>query len=103
MQHSVSMKNFQEILAEESIPRGLNTCQKCIWYLKKGDWDRAHDILQEEDSKDTSWVHGYLHKVEGDMGNAKYWFRLAGRKWREDVGLEDELEEIICELWGSSK
>ncbi len=89
------MKNFQETLEEENHPKDLSIALRSLWYLKKSDWDKAHDVLQEEDSKETAWVHGYLHKIEGDIGNAKYWYRQAGRRWREDIGLEEELEEML--------
>jgi hypothetical protein len=70
--------------------------------LKQGDWDAAHKLVQDDDSEEAAWVHGYLHKVEGDIGNAKYWYRQAGRKWRGDLGLEEELVEILNTLEGQS-
>jgi hypothetical protein len=45
---------------------------------KAGDWDGAHAIVQKIDSKDAARVHAYLHRVEGDLGNADYWYRRAG-------------------------
>ncbi len=92
------MKISSESLKLEQPPKDLSIALRSLWYLKKGDWDRAHDVLQEEDSKETAWVHGYLHKIEGDVENAKYWYRQAGRKWRKDVGLEEELRELIESL-----
>ncbi|MEY9224114.1 aspartyl-tRNA(Asn)/glutamyl-tRNA(Gln) amidotransferase subunit B [Bradyrhizobium ottawaense] len=48
-----------------------------LWWAAKGDWDRAHKIVQDEQGRDAAWVHAYLHRVEGDLGNAGYWYRQA--------------------------
>ncbi|QQA41908.1 hypothetical protein [Pelagovum pacificum] len=47
--------------------------------LDAGDWDGAHDIAQDDDSKDGAWLHAHIHRVEGDQGNAAYWYSRAGR------------------------
>jgi hypothetical protein len=44
-----------------------------------GDWNRAHRIVQEINTPEAAWVHAYLHRVEGDLGNAAYWYRRAGK------------------------
>ncbi|WP_372796668.1 hypothetical protein [Pontiella sp.] len=46
---------------------------------RDGDWDRAHRIVQEINTAEAAWIHAYLHRVEGDLGNAAYWYRRAGR------------------------
>ena len=50
-----------------------------LWWAAKGEWDKAHEIVQDEDDADAAWVHAYLHRVEGDLGNAGYWYRRAGK------------------------
>ena len=50
-----------------------------LWWEAKGDWAKAHEIAQEIDSPDAAWVHAYLHRKEGDQGNAGYWYRRAGK------------------------
>ena len=50
-----------------------------LWWAAKGDWDRAHKIVQDESDANSAWVHAYLHRVEGDLGNAGYWYRQAGQ------------------------
>jgi hypothetical protein len=52
---------------------------QALWWAAKGDWAKAHDLAQEEDTKDGAWVHAYLHRVEGDLPNASYWYRRAAR------------------------
>jgi hypothetical protein len=50
-----------------------------LWWAAKGDWDQAHKTVQDDDSRDAAWVHAYLHRVEGDLPNARYWYGAAGR------------------------
>jgi len=65
-----------------------------------GQWDAAHEIVQEHDDAFSAWIHAVLHKMEGDPGNSGYWYRRAGRK--ENVGAEPraELEAIRKEVEG---
>lgn len=46
---------------------------------KEGDWEKAHQIVQEINTPEAAWIHAYLHRVEGDLGNADYWYRHAGK------------------------
>jgi hypothetical protein len=68
-----------------------------LWYDGKGDWDRAHETVQDDESRDAAWVHAYLHRKEGDSGNARYWYRRAGRE-ASDLPLEREWDEIVSQL-----
>lgn len=70
-----------------------------LWWAKRGDWDRAHGIVQDDGSAAAAWVHAYLHRVEGDLGNAGYWYRRAGKPVTE-VAPEAEWEQIVRELLG---
>lgn len=72
-----------------------------LWWAAKGDWDRAHTIVQGESSRDAAWVHAYLHRVEGDLGNAGYWYRQAGQPTARD-SLEAEWQRIAAALLGST-
>ena len=73
---------------------GLNTA---IDKLRAGDWDGAHAIVQDDPSADAAWIHAHLHRVEGDLANAAYWYRRAGRPVPTS-SLEDERDEIAREL-----
>ena len=66
-----------------------------LWHAAKGDWDKAHALVQDDGSHEAAWVHAYLHRVEGDEGNAGYWYRQAGKphakhpldaEWAENAG-----------------
>ena len=50
-----------------------------LWHAHRGDWDRAHALVQDANGPDAAWVHAHLHRLEGDAGNAGYWYRRAGR------------------------
>lgn len=68
-----------------------------LWWDKKGDWDQAHFIAQNIPSLQGSAVHAYLHRKEGVMWNADYWYRRAGRK-RPDMPLDTEWEQLVDEM-----
>lgn len=72
-----------------------------LWWAAKGDWDQAHKIVQDESSREAAWVHAYLHRVEGDLGNAGYWYRQAGQPVATD-SLEAEWQRIADTLGGSA-
>ena len=72
---------------------------QALWHDGRGDWDGAHDCAQEDKSRDGSWVHAYLHRKEGDEGNAGYWYARAGRPVpAKGVTLEAEWAAIAREL-----
>jgi hypothetical protein len=72
-----------------------------LWWAAKGDWDQAHRIAQDESSAEAAWVHAYLHRAEGDLGNAGYWYRRAAKPVAAGP-LETEWEGIASALLGSS-
>jgi hypothetical protein len=73
-----------------------------LWCAAKGNWDEAHKIAQDQETRDAAWVHAYLHRVEGDLGNAGYWYRRAGKPVAAGA-LETEWEQIVSALLGSAE
>jgi hypothetical protein len=71
---------FKRSLAKAVPPKALAPALQALWWAKKGHWDKAHRIVMDEPSREAAWVHGYLHRVEADDGNAGYWYRRAQRK-----------------------
>ena len=71
-----------------------------LWWAARGDWDRAHRIVQDDGSREAAWVHAHLHRVEGDLSNASYWYRQAGQPVAKDA-LDEEWERIVSALLGS--
>ena len=77
-------------------PDGMTQELLSLWLAKKGRWDDAHDMAQAIDTPTGSWIHAYLHRVEGDLGNAGYWYRRADKPSKSTGdGLDDEWREIV--------
>jgi hypothetical protein len=75
--------------------------QKALRLAAAGDWDGAHAIVQDDESPEAAWVHAHLHRVEGDLGNAGYWYRRAGKSVATG-DLDRERQEIEKALGGVS-
>jgi hypothetical protein len=85
-----------EELRALSDPAKLNLPLQALWHDAQGDWERAHEVCQQAKSRDGDWVHAYLHRKEGDAGNASYWYARAGRSMPEEaVSLEAEWTQIV--------
>jgi hypothetical protein len=70
---------FNSSLSAKQPPAGLSPALTALWWVGKNDWDKAHEIVMNEDGADCAWVHAYLHRVEADLDNAGYWYRRAKR------------------------
>ncbi len=88
---------FKSSLAEAAPPAGLSPALAGLWWDAKGDWDRAHECAQERDDAAGTAVHAYLHRKEGDLSNAGYWYRRAGRPVAQGT-LTEEWEALAGEL-----
>ena len=88
---------LKESLINSEPPPNVSVYLKALWYDAKGDWDQAHKAIQDVEDKNASWIHAYLHRKEGDIGNADYWYNKASKK-RPTVSLEKEWEEIVNAL-----
>ncbi|HLN40402.1 MAG TPA: hypothetical protein VK337_21665 [Xanthobacteraceae bacterium] len=71
---------FKRSLPGKKPPSGLPPALIALWWAGNDAWDKAHDIVMSEGGKDCAWVHAYLHRVEGDRDNARYWYRQARRE-----------------------
>jgi hypothetical protein len=80
-------------------PGGLTAAVEALWWAAKGDWDKAHKIVMDDEGREAAWVHAYLHRVEGDLPNAGYWYRAAGKPAATGA-LEAEWAAITTELLG---
>jgi len=83
-------------------PASLDLALQALWHDAQGDWTRAHDLAQEASSRSGDWVHAYLHRKEGDIGNAGYWYSRAGQKAVNDgESLDVERDAIAAALLAS--
>jgi TPR repeat protein len=74
---------------------------KALWLCKKGNWTKAHDLAQNAGTRDGDWIHAHLHRIEGDLENAAYWYSRAGRK-QSSESIEREWREITEEILSST-
>ena len=93
------MADFRASLSGVAPAPNLGTPLAALWWAAKGGWDEAHKIVQDEGSADAAWVHAYLHRVEGDLGNAGYWYRQAGKPVASGP-LQSEWEQMASVLLG---
>jgi hypothetical protein len=76
----MSPDEFKRSVAEATPAAGLSPALAALWWAAKADWHRAHRIVMDESGADCAWVHAYLHRQEGDLDNARYWYRQARRE-----------------------
>jgi hypothetical protein len=93
----VTLDGFCGSLAGESPPHGLSVALNALWWAGNEQWDKAHALAQSDSGGDGAWVHAYLHRVEGDLDNARYWYRAARRPVSQ-TPLEAEWAEIATAL-----
>lgn len=91
----MTTSEFSTSVTEDSSPKSnLSKPLQALWWDAKGDWHEAHEVCQSAGSLDGDWVHAYLHRKEGDLGNAAYWYRRA-RQPVFDGSLEDEWKSLV--------
>jgi hypothetical protein len=74
---------------------GDSELHQAIDHLEAGDWRSAHAIVQQDEGSPLAcWAHGIVHLMEGDEGNARYWFRQARRPFREQGSIADEITAL---------
>jgi hypothetical protein len=93
----MNFEEFKKSLTISAPPGNLSVYLQSLWYDAKGDWNKAHSIIQDIEDKTAAWIHAYLHRKEGDIANAGYWYRRAGKDSPVN-SLEDEWENIVKAL-----
>jgi hypothetical protein len=92
----VTLDDFKTTLSAEAAP-AVAPLVRALWHDARGDWDAAHAIAQDIDDAEGAWVHAYLHRKEGDLTNARYWYRRAGKPEAKGA-LDSEWERIASAL-----
>ena len=93
----MTFEDFIKSIKNQEPPKALSETLTSLWWDKKGDWDLAHSIAQDIPTMQGSAVHAYLHREEGVLWNADYWYARAGRK-RPDVPLQEEWDSLVKEM-----
>jgi hypothetical protein len=94
---------FVTSLDREEPPAFATPVLRAVWHGLHGDWDTAHELAQAQDDDDGAWVHAWLHRIEGDLANAEYWYRRAHRPTRRDEPRDEGLaiaQELIRSIAG---
>jgi hypothetical protein len=77
----MTIKEYEAAITKgEGPPEDLSPLLRALWFERRGDWDSAHRTTQDVEGTEAAWVHAYLHRREGDLGNARYWYHRAGRR-----------------------
>ena len=74
----MDIQKFKNSVGGAEPPGNLPPPLRALWHQAKGDWDKAHSLVQAENTQAAAWVHAFLHRVEGDDSNAAYWYHIAG-------------------------
>jgi hypothetical protein len=90
----MTLEEFRSSLAQAAPPVGLSVPVAALWWDAKGDWARAHGLVDELETDDGMAVHAYLHRKEGVEWNADYWYSRAGRKFRRPT-LDAEWDALV--------
>jgi hypothetical protein len=87
-------EEFIESLSGTQLPENLSPVLSALWYDGKENWNMSHEIAQEIQDTNGSWIHAYLHRKEGDISNARYWYSMAGKSL-PNVSLKEEWEALV--------
>ena len=92
----MDLATFRKTLEGDKAP-AVSLALQALWQEARGGWDAAHELTNQEEGPDGAWVHAYLHRVEGDLSNADYWYARAGRE-RPQESTAQEWDSIAKEL-----
>lgn len=93
----MTIAEFRLTLSADSPPTDLAPALVALWHDGRGDWNAAHNVAQDIDGPTGAWIHAYLHRKEGDLGNAGYWYARASQPAAKG-SLDDEWEAIAATL-----
>lgn len=88
---------FKKTLENNIVPGDVSVYLQALWYDGKGDWQEAHNLIEHLPDKTAARIHAYLHRKEGDRGNALYWYRRAGMDG-VNTSLDTEWADIVKDL-----
>lgn len=98
----MDLVQFRALAATDAQPDGLPLALQALAWDARGDWARAHECAQAQDDRPGAWVHAYLHRKEGDLDNAGYWYRRA-RQPVAGTSLDEEWAAIAAALLAAAR
>ncbi len=87
-----TIDSFVDSIDGAAPPPFATAMLRALWYGLRGEWDAGHELAQAQDDAEGAWVHAWLHRIEGDLGNADYWYQRARRPPRRDATRDEGLE-----------
>jgi hypothetical protein len=93
----MTLDQFRRTLTDAAPPESLTAPLRALWFDGHGDWNQAHGVAQDVEDATGAWVHAYLHRKEGDLQNAEYWYRRAGKPVATSA-LDDEWAAMVTLL-----
>lgn len=90
----IDATDFKQSIMNRQLPKGLALHLQALWYDGTGDWKTAHDLIDQLTDKAAAHVHAYLHRKEGDIWNADYWYNRAGKQ-KPQISLDEEWESLV--------
>lgn len=94
MPEKLSVTEFLQSIELRKKPASLNPYQESLWEDAAGNWETAHELIQDLPDKNAALLHAYLHRVEGDQWNARYWYNRAGEPM-PDGTLKEEWSALV--------
>jgi hypothetical protein len=88
---------FQQSVQAKLMPENISVYLQAMWQDATGNWNAAHHLVDHLEDAHACRVHAYLHRKEGDLWNADYWYRKAGKK-RPELSLQQEWDDIVKAL-----
>jgi hypothetical protein len=95
--NEIFLEGFKRSLSRVEPPEDFSAQEKALWFARRGNWEKAHLIVQDLNDPLSYHIHAFLHRQEGDHSNASYWYHKAGVKM-PDISLDREWEEIVSNL-----
>ena len=93
----MTLSDLKASIKDPLHPTGLSVPLQALWYAAHGNWEKAHHLAQDDKSPEAAWVHAHLHRQEGDISNARYWYTRAGKD-TSGLDLKKEWDEIARAL-----
>lgn len=93
----MTLDEFRKTASAGTEPLGLTRPLRALWWAARGEWERAHGMIDDDETPDGMWVHAHLHRQEGNLANARYWYDRAGKPERTG-SIEEEWKTITSQL-----
>jgi hypothetical protein len=91
---TMTTKAFKDSLGLSQPPGGLTSQEEALWWAGKGDWNKAHHIVQDLPDSFSARIHAFLHRQEGDLSNARYWYDRAGSQMPA-TSIDQEWDDLV--------